>query len=114
MRFTIGLKIFAAAGFLVLLMGAAAAISTWKVRQAANELDAVVRHLMPLSHQIVDIQGHLHQQELILYRLLRSETSAGGAAADIETHLAQFADFGQRIDGEIETAIASIATARVH
>ena len=105
MRLTIGRKIFAVAGFLLVLMAAAAVLSTWKVRQASNEIHAVARYFVPLADRIAEIQAGVLQQEVIVQRIVRDFALPDADPQAIEEHIAAFEAGGRLIDEAIDQAI---------
>jgi class 3 adenylate cyclase len=105
MRLTIGRKIFAVAGFLLALMAAAAVLSTWKVRQASNEIHAVARYFVPLADRIAEIQAGVLQQEVIVQRIVRDFALQDADRQAIEEHIAAFEAGGRLIDEAIDQAI---------
>jgi hypothetical protein len=105
MRLTIGRKIFAVAGFLLVLMAAAAVLSTWKVRQASNEIHAVARYFVPLADRIAEIQAGVLQQEVIVQRIVRDFALQDADPQAIEEHIAAFEGGGRLIDEAIDQAI---------
>lgn len=105
MRITIGHKIFAVACILLLLMMCSALLSTWKLRQASAEADAVAHYFMPLANRIGNIQANLLQQEIIVQRILHDFDVPKVHNQSIDEHLAAFRDYGAKADGEIAEAV---------
>ena len=69
MRITIGGKVFGIALLLVVLMGVAAAVSSFLVRDAAFAITRVNQTYMPLSQAIADIGLYQLEQELMALEL---------------------------------------------
>lgn len=106
MRVTIGLKIFAAAGAVILLMSGAAAWTTWKISQVTDNIDTLAFHFLPLNEKLANVQVKLLEQEVVLQRLINDfETEA--PTTSIERHLSDFNELGAAADAKIEQAVAS-------
>ena len=115
MRITIGRKIFAVACILLLLMLCSALLSTWKLRQASSEADAVAHYFMPLASRISNVQALLLQQEILVQRILHDFDAPKVHGQSIDEHLVEFEDYGARVDEEIVEAVnlAELALASV-
>ncbi len=115
MRITIGRKIFAVACILLLLMLCSALLSTWKLRQASSEADAVAHNFMPLANRISNIQALLLQQEILVQRILHDFDATKVHGQTIDEHLVEFEGYGARVDEEIAEAVklAEMALASV-
>ena len=105
MRITIGRKIFAVACILLLLMLCSAVLSTWKLRQASSEADAVAHYFMPLANRISNVQALLLQQEIVVQRILHDFDALNVQNQSIDEHLGEFQDYGARVDEEIAEAV---------
>lgn len=106
MRITIGHKIFAVACLLLVLMLSSALLSTWKLRQASREADAVAHYFMPLANRIANARAHLLQQEIVVQRILHDFDVPNVRAETIDAHLAAFRDLGAQADADIAKAVA--------
>ncbi len=111
MRITIGHKIFAVACILLVLMLCSAVLSTWKLRQASNEADAVAHYFMPLTNRISGVQADLLQQEVIVQRILHDFDAPKVHDQSIDAHVAEFKDYGARVDDKIAEAVKLVETA---
>ncbi|MEM6889909.1 MAG: adenylate/guanylate cyclase domain-containing protein [Pseudomonadota bacterium] len=103
MRVTIGLKIFAVAGAVILVMSAAAFWTTWKIHTVTDQIDAVAEHFLPLDKKILDVQANLLRQEIVLQNIL-SDIKDNSEFDIIEGHLAAFNELGAIADLDIEQA----------
>ena len=105
MRIRIGHKIFTVACLLLVLMLCSALLSTWKLKQASSEADTVAHYFMPLANRISNVQSHLLQQEIIVQRILHDFDAPRVHSQSIDSHLAAFDDYGERVDSEIAEAV---------
>lgn len=103
MRITIGLKIFAVAGAVILLMSGAAAWTTLKIRDVTDQVDAVALYLLPLNNSFASMQANLLRQEIVLQQIL-NDIDRDAPEQTIQTHITTFKDLGAQADAEIENA----------
>lgn len=105
MRITIGIKIFAIAGLVILLMSGAALWTTWKLRNVTEQMDAVALYLLPLVDSVGKAQAQLFRQEVVLQRILKDIQNVAFAQM-VSDNLDQFNALGAQADVEIEKASA--------
>ena len=98
LRITIGGKVFGIALLLVVLMGVAAAISSFLVRDAAFAITRVNETYTPLSRAIAEIGIHQLEQELTSLELFADLRDPDADAAAIEARLAALQDRGAKVD----------------
>ncbi len=110
MRVTIGLKIFAVAGAVILLMSGAAVWTTLKIRDVTDQVDAVAYYLLPLNNSFASMQSNLLRQEIVLQQIL-NDIDGNAPATAIEAHLETFKELGARADVEIADASAKAEAA---
>ena len=108
MNITIGHKIFAVAGLLVALMAAVAGMTTWKLRQASQEVDTIALYLLPLANRVSGIQAQMLRQEIVLQRILAHIEGPDTSEAAINRDLTHFEEIGAEVDQQIAEA-ASLA-----
>ena len=80
MRLTIGLKIFGVASVLLVLMAGVALVSTSRIREASQEIDAVAHYYVPLSSRIGKIQTQVLEQEILVHLILHDFDTSGSHA----------------------------------
>lgn len=98
MRITIGGKVFGIALLLVVLMGVAAAISSFLVRDAAFAITRVNETYTPLSRAIAEIGIHQLEQELTSLELFADLRDPDADPAAVEGRLAALRDRGAKVD----------------
>jgi adenylate cyclase len=111
LRITIGGKVFGIALLLVVLMGVAAAVSSFLVRDAAFAITRVNQTYTPLSRAIAEIAIHQLDQEL---RTLEQFADAGDPDADpavIEQRQAAVKERGGQVDEALSRARQVLAAA---
>jgi class 3 adenylate cyclase len=111
LRITIGGKVFGIALLLVVLMGVAAAISSYLVRDAAFAITRVNQTYMPLSQAIAEIALHQLEQELIALELFGDLENPDLDQAAIERRLTRLKDRGARVDEALARARQVLASA---
>jgi adenylate cyclase len=111
LRITIGGKVFSIALLLVVLMGVAAAISSYLVRDAAFAITRVNQTYMPLSQAIAEIALHQLEQELIALELFGDLENPDLDQAAIERRLTRLKDRGARVDEALARARQVLASA---
>jgi adenylate cyclase len=111
LRITIGGKVFGIALLLVVLMGAAAAISSYLVRDASFALTRVNQTYTPLSQAIAEIGLHQLEQELMALELFGDLENPDVDQAAIERRLTRLKDRGRRVDEALARARQLIASA---
>ena len=89
LRITIGGKVFGIALLLVVLMGVAAAISSFLVRDAAFALTRVNQTYVPLSRAIAEVGVYQLEQELMAQELFADLRDPDVEQAAIERRLTQ-------------------------
>ncbi|MGH6917653.1 MAG: HAMP domain-containing protein, partial [Geminicoccaceae bacterium] len=104
MRITIGGKVFGIALLLVVLMGVAAAISSFLVRDAAFAITRVNQTYTPLGRNIAEIGIHQLEQELTALELFADLRDPDADPAVIEGRLAALTDRGARVDEALARA----------
>jgi class 3 adenylate cyclase len=111
LRITIGGKVFGIALLLVVLMGVAAAVSSFLVRDAAFAITRVNQTYTPLSRAMAEIAIHQLDQEL---RTLELFADAGDPDADpavIEQRQAAVKERGGQVDEALSRARQVLAAA---
>ncbi|NOD95086.1 HAMP domain-containing protein [Ruegeria sp. HKCCD4884] len=103
MRVTIGFKIFAVAGAVILVMSTAAFWTTWKIHTVTDQVDAVADYFLPLDKKLLDVQANLLRQEIVLQSIL-NDIEDNAELGVIEEHLAAFNNLGVAADLDIEEA----------
>jgi adenylate cyclase len=111
LRITIGGKVFGIALLLVVLMGVAAAISSYLVRDAAFAITRVNQTYMPLSQAIAEIALHQLEQELVALELFGDLENPDLDQAAIERRLTRLKDRGARVDEALARARQVLASA---
>lgn len=111
MRITIGGKVFSIALLLVVLMGVAAATSSFLVRDAAFALTRVNETYTPLSRTIAEIGLYQLEQELTAVELFADLRDPDSDPAAIERRRAVFAEQGGKVDEALVRARQLIAAA---
>jgi adenylate cyclase len=111
LRITIGGKVFGIALLLVVLMGVAAAISSFLVRDAAFALTRVNEIYMPLSRAIAEIGLYQLEQELVAQELFTDLRDPDTEPAMIDGRLAALKDRGGKVDEAVARARQLVAQA---
>ncbi len=111
MRLTIGLKIFGVASVLLVLMAGVALVSTSRIQEASQEIDAVAHYYVPLSSRIGKIQTQVLEQEILVHLILHDFDTSGSHGQSIEAHMTEFEELGQQVDQEVEKSLSLIKQA---
>jgi class 3 adenylate cyclase len=111
LRITIGGKVFGIALLLVVLMGVAAATSSFLVRDAAFALTRVTETYMPLSRAIAEIGLYQVEQELTALELFADLRDPDTEPAVIEGRLAALTEGGGKVDEAVAGARQLVAAA---
>jgi adenylate cyclase len=111
LRITIGGKVFGIALLLVVLMGVAAATSSFLVRDAAFALTRVNETYTPLSRAIAEIGLYQLEQELTAVELFADLRDPDADPAAIEDRLAVLRDQGGKVDEALARARQLVAAA---
>jgi adenylate cyclase len=104
LRITIGGKVFGIALLLVVLMGLAAAVSSFLVRDAAFAITRVNQIYTPLSRAIADIGLYQLEQELVALELFADLRDPDADAAAIEGRRATLVERGGKVDEALARA----------
>ncbi len=104
MRITIGGKVFGVALLLVVLMGAAAATSSYLVRDAAFALRRVNQVYVPLGQAIGEVGIYQLEQEIFAQELFSDLRSPDLDEAAIAQRRAELKDRGGKVDGSLARA----------
>jgi adenylate cyclase len=111
LRITIGGKVFGIALLLVVLMGLAAAVSSFLVRDAAFAVTRVNQTYMPLSQAIAEVGLYQLEQELTALELFADLERPEVDQAAIERRLMRLQDRGGRVDEALARARQVLAKA---
>src|SRR5919106_1739300 len=111
LRITIGGKVFGIALLLVVLMGVAAAISSYLVRDAAFALTRVNQTYVPLSETMAEVGIYQLEQELMALELFADLRDPDVEQAVIERRLTQLKDRGSKVDEALARARRLVAQA---
>jgi adenylate cyclase len=111
LRITIGGKVFGIALLLVVLMGVAAAISSFLVRDAAFALTRVNQTYVPLSRAIAEVGVYQLEQELMAQELFADLRDPDVEQAAIERRLTWLKDRGGKVDEALGRARQLVAAA---
>jgi class 3 adenylate cyclase len=111
LRITIGGKVFGIALLLVVLMGVAAAISSYLVRDAAFALTRVNQTYVPLSETMAEVGIYQLEQELMAQELFADLRDPEVEQAAIERRLTQLTDRGSKVDDALARARQLVAQA---
>jgi class 3 adenylate cyclase len=111
LRITIGGKVFGIALLLVVLMGVAAAISSFLVRDAAFALTRVNQTYVPLSRAIAEVGVYQLEQELMAQELFADLRDLDVEQAAIERRLTWLKDRGGKVDEALARARQLVAAA---
>jgi class 3 adenylate cyclase len=111
LRITIGGKVFGIALLLVVLMGVAAAISSYLVRDAAFALTRVNQTYVPLSETMAEVGIYQLEQELMAQELFADLRDPDVEQAAIEGRLTQLKDRGSKVDKALARARRLVAQA---
>jgi adenylate cyclase len=111
LRITIGGKVFGIALLLVVLMGVAAAISSYLVRDAAFALTRVNQTYVPLSETMAEVGIYQLEQELMAQELFADLRDPDVEQAAIERRLTQLTDRGSKVDDALARARQLVAQA---
>jgi adenylate cyclase len=111
LRITIGGKVFGIALLLVALMGVAAAIASFLVRDVAFALVRVNETYTPLSRTIAEIGIYQLEQELTALELFTDLAAPDVDPAAVERRLAKLKDRGAKVDAALDRARDRIAAA---
>ncbi len=104
MRISVGLKIFAIAAFLLLLMIVVSVLSNGNVNRVRRDVNALADFYFPLASVVGELNSHLLRQTARLDRLLAAESTRENDLWDIDTERAEFEAQGQYFDGELKRA----------
>jgi adenylate cyclase len=111
LRITIGGKVFGIALLLIVLMGVAAAVSSYLVRDASFALRRVNETYVPLSQAIAEVGMYQLEQELKGLELFADLADPEVDAASIEERQANLKDLGARFDAVIARSQQLVAEA---
>jgi adenylate cyclase len=111
LRITIGGKVFGIALLLVVLMGVAAAISSYLVRDAAFALTRVNQTYVPLSETMAEVGIYQLEQELMAQELFADLRDPDVEQAAIERRLTQLTDRGSKVDDALARTRQLVAQA---
>ena len=111
LRITIGGKVFGVALLLVVLMGAAAAISSFLVRDAAFALRRVNEVYVPLSQAIAEVGFYQLEQEIFALELFADLRGTDLDEAAIEGRRAELKDRGAKVDASLARGRQLVADA---
>jgi class 3 adenylate cyclase len=111
LRITIGGKVFGVALLLVVLMGLAAATSSFLVRDAAFALVRVNETYTPLNQAITEIALHQLEQELTALELFADLRDPDADPAAIEGRRATLVERGGKVDEAVARARRLLAAA---
>ncbi len=104
MRISVGLKIFAIAAFLLVLMIVVSFLSNGNVNRVRRDVNALADFYFPLASVVGELNSHLLRQTARLDRLLAAETSEANSLWDIDTERSEFEAQGERFDKELQEA----------
>lgn len=107
MRLKIGHKIFGIASVVLALMVIVAGYSIHLTAQISAELDRVAHKHLPLVDDVIELDVHILEQDILLQRML---TLADDPARhdELEDIRANFAELARKIDKEFVAAIAML------
>jgi adenylate cyclase len=111
LRITIGGKVFGIALLLVVLMGVAAAVSSFLVRDAAFAITRVNQTYMPLSQAMAEVGLYQLEQELVALELFADLRDPDADPAAIEQRLAVLKHRGEKVDETLGRARQMLAAA---
>ena len=111
LRITIGGKVFGIALLLVVLMGVAAATSSYLVRDAAFALARVNETYTPLARAMAEVGLYQLEQELVAQELFTDLRDPDVEAAALERRLTQLKDRGGKVDEALARARQLVAQA---
>jgi class 3 adenylate cyclase len=111
LRITIGGKVFGIALLLVVLMGVAAAVSSFLVRDAAFAITRVNQTYMPLSQAMAEVGLYQLEQELVALQLFADLRDPDADSVAIEQRLAVLKDRGGKVDETLGRARQMLAAA---
>jgi adenylate cyclase len=104
LRITIGGKVFGIALLLVVLMGVAAAVSSFLVRDASFAITRVNQIYTPFSRAIAEIGLYQLEQQLVAQELFVDLRDPDIEAAAIERRLTKLKDRGSKVDEALARA----------
>ena len=108
-RFAIGLKIFAIALALLLLMSVATLLMVRMTREVGTELDFFASTYLPAYAAIARTNVRSVERALVLRRLIIASIDTPNAPAALRTLREQFAELGRQTDAELALARAKLA-----
>ncbi len=114
MRISVGLKIFAIAAFLLLLMIIVSVLSNDNVNRVRRDVNALADFYFPLDSLVGELNSHLLRQTARLDRLLAAESSKENDLWDIDTERSEFDAQGRRFDSELKQAETLAMTSPEH
>jgi adenylate cyclase len=108
-RFAIGLKIFAVALALLVLMSVTTLLMVRMARDVGNELDFLASTYLPAYAAIARTNVRSMERALVLRRLVIASIETPNASAPLRTLREQFAELGREADAELALARAKLA-----
>ena len=108
MRFSIGLKIFGIALFVLVLMMVVAFYTTWLAGRVQDQVEVIAQYYLPISNRVADAEVNVLEQEVHLEHLENLYLRDPENSAEMERMRAAFTERGEEGDQHIAEALESV------